>query len=142
MTILLAVIYLLAALQTFRYSGNVGMITDSRHLCPREMSHRCVRCGGDVYNHRRRVLTYCDNPQYRPHLHTVLPGIAVALVWPVAVPGYFVIQASRARGKEITFFKEPPRIESKEEKMQRRLEETQAELEETNKRLKELGIDL
>jgi hypothetical protein len=134
--------YLSAALYTFRYSGSRARIPVGDHACPSQFSHKCLNCGGDVYNHRKKYSTHCRNPQYRPHSVALLLPAVFALAFPVTVPAYFYGQVSRARGKEFTFFKAPPVIESKQEKTERRLAAAEAEIEETNKRLLELGIDL
>lgn len=142
MTIML-IAYVLGALYTFRYSGgNVGRLTENHHACYREMSHRCLNCNGDVYNHRRGVLRHCNDPLYNPHFYAFFPGVLFAAAWIVAVPAYFIKQSAHARGKEVTFFKEPPRIESAQDKLERRNAELEAELRETDKRLKDLGIEL
>lgn len=143
LAIAMTLAYLLGAIYTFRYSGNnVKELTDNDHRCSNPFLHRCLNCGGDLYNHRKQILDRCSTPRYHPHRTAYIPGILFALLFMLTVPVYFVGQVNHARGKEFKFFKAPPVIESRQEKAERRLAEAQAEIAETNKRLEELGIDL
>lgn len=107
------------SLHTFRYTGAVMLpdLNDITHSCPMEMSCRCKNCGGDLYNHRRKVLTYCNHfERKRHHPFSFALPILVAILWPT----WYIYRGYRRATVDMvgpTFFKEPKAILSKEDRL-------------------------
>lgn len=145
--------YALPALAVYRRAGYVW---DQRMLGGHEFQSicnvcmpECKNCGDRKSYHRDVNNTYfgCKNFQATGkiipfHVSVFFVALPFAILWPLTLTGFGLYAVNKKRGIEGSFLKPPPVIESKEEKMERRLAEAEAEIADTNKRLKELGIDL
>lgn len=151
--LMMLAIYLMPALAVYRRAGYVW---DQRMLEGHEFQNICDVCIPDCKNCGSRKSYHTDSlspmfgcKKFEPkgkvvpfHITALFVALPFAILWPLTLAGFGLYAVNKRRGTEVSFLKPPPVIESKEEKMERRLAEAEAEIADTNKRLKELGIDL
>lgn len=153
-TLLVILAYALPALSVYRRAGYVW---NEKMLRGHEFSSicnicspECKDCGDRKHYHRSPNSNFnygCREFKEKSyiipfHPTSLLIALPFAVAWPVTMAVFALFALSKMSGREVSFLKPPPVIETKEEKMERRLAEAQAEIADTNKRLKELGIDL